>query len=299
VAASCLPLLGQFPYPSALGTLLDAFEQAAGEGSDDVRLASLEGLATFLDHYDETGAVAEPSATNQSIPMLRVEGDSALVTPTPVQEPRSQVETFLKRAAQVLTQAFDAPDLRLRLKGRQVAEDTGLLPSELIPTVASLKETLPPFIRALEQPVVTLPFAAPRVTCVTTKGEFVITLDCQHAPNTVASFLDLIRKGFYEGLTFHRVVPDFVIQGGCPRGDGWGGPGFTLRSEWSRIPFERGTVGIAHSGKDTGGSQFFICHSPQPHLNGRYTVFGKVTKGMDIVDAIQPQDTFRLVIEER
>jgi cyclophilin family peptidyl-prolyl cis-trans isomerase len=126
----------------------------------------------------------------------------------------------------------------------------------------------------------------------------VIELDGRHAPNCCAIFLALIRQGFYDELIFHRVVPDFVIQGGDPRGDGWGGPGYTIRSEWSRLPYERGVVGIAHSGKDTGGSQFFVTHSPQPHLNGRYTVFGQVTDGMDVVDRIQPGDSFSLVIVE-
>ncbi len=108
--------------------------------------------------------------------------------------------------------------------------------------------------------------------------------------------MQLTRAGFYREQIFHRVVPDFVIQGGDRRGDGWGGPGYTLRSERNRVPFERGTVGIADSGLDTGGSQFFVCHSPQPHLTGRYTVVGRVVRGMHIVDAIEPGDTFSLEV---
>jgi len=124
----------------------------------------------------------------------------------------------------------------------------------------------------------------------------VIQLDGRLAPNTCATILALIEQGFYDDLSFHRVVPDFVIQGGCPRGDGWGGPGYCIRSEWSRLSFERGTVGIAHSGKDTGGSQFFVTLSEQPHLNGRYTIFGEVTEGMEVVDLITPGDRFTLEI---
>ncbi len=89
-----------------------------------------------------------------------------------------------------------------------------------------------------------------------------------------------------------------MIQGGCPRGDGWGGPGWTVRSEWSRTPFRRGTVGLAHSGKDTGGSQWFVCLSDQPHLDGRYTVLGEVTAGMEVVDRIVRGDTYRLEVQD-
>src|SRR5205814_1066559 len=93
-----------------------------------------------------------------------------------------------------------------------------------------------------------------------------------------------------DGLPFHRVVPDFVAQGGDPRGDGWGGPGHTLRCELSPLRYARGAVGMALSGKDTGGSQFFVVHSAQPHLEGKYTVFGRVVEGMEVVDALLPGD---------
>ena len=110
------------------------------------------------------------------------------------------------------------------------------------------------------------------------------------APLTVLSFLDLARRGFYDGLTFHRVEPGFVVQGGCPRGDGNGGPGYTLRCEIGQRPYGRGAVGMALSGKDTGGSQFFITLSPQPHLDGGYTLFGSVASGMDVVEKLRPGD---------
>lgn len=130
----------------------------------------------------------------------------------------------------------------------------------------------------------------PRVRVQTDKGSFVIELLPQHAPFSVVSFVALVRKGFYNGLTFHRVVPNFVIQGGDPRGDGWGGPGYAIRSEWSLINYERGSVGLASAGKDTEGCQFFVTHSPQPHLDGRYTIFARVVRGMEVVDAIQRGD---------
>jgi cyclophilin family peptidyl-prolyl cis-trans isomerase/HEAT repeat protein len=129
-----------------------------------------------------------------------------------------------------------------------------------------------------------------RITFRTTKGVFTIRLLKEDAPFTVLAILRLVKKGFYNGLTFHRVVPDFVIQGGDPRGDGWGGAGFTLRSEWSLTNFERGSVGMASSGKDTEGCQFFITHIPAPHLDGRYTLFASVISGMEVVDRIQVGD---------
>jgi peptidyl-prolyl cis-trans isomerase B (cyclophilin B) len=106
----------------------------------------------------------------------------------------------------------------------------------------------------------------------------------------VANFVTLTRAGYYNGLTCHRVVPNFVIQGGDPRGDGWGGPGYAIRCEYNPLKYTRGMVGMALAGKDTGGSQFFITHSPQSHLNGQFTLFGEVIEGMDVVDIIQVGD---------
>ena len=115
------------------------------------------------------------------------------------------------------------------------------------------------------------------------------------APLASATYVALARQGFFNGLTFHRVVPGFVIQGGDPRGDGTGGPGFTLRDEVGQRPYGRGVVGIALAGKDTGGSQFFITLAPQPHLDGTYPVLGWVAEGMDVVDRIQPGDVIERV----
>ncbi|MGZ3459274.1 MAG: peptidylprolyl isomerase [Archangium sp.] len=108
---------------------------------------------------------------------------------------------------------------------------------------------------------------------------------------TSGNLVSLARQGYFRGLTFHRVVPDFVAQGGDPHGDGEGGPGYSIRCEMTRRPYRRGTLGMALSGKDTGGSQFFFTHSPQPHLDGRYTAFGEVTRGMEVVDRLLEGDT--------
>jgi cyclophilin family peptidyl-prolyl cis-trans isomerase/HEAT repeat protein len=124
----------------------------------------------------------------------------------------------------------------------------------------------------------------------TTKGKIQIELFMEDAPVTAENFIHLAERDFYNDVPFHRVVPNFVVQGGDPRGDGNGGPNFQIRCEINERFYERGSVGMALSGKDTGGSQFFICHSPQPHLDGGYTIFGQVTQGMDVVDRLTRED---------
>lgn len=134
----------------------------------------------------------------------------------------------------------------------------------------------------------------------TAKGNIVLELFEDDATNTVANFVKLINKGYYNGLKFHRVIPDFMIQGGCPIGNGTGGPGYTIKCEINPKKHLKGTLSMAHAGKDTGGSQFFITHSPQPHLDGVHTVFGQVIEGMDVVNAIRQGDVMKQVkvIEE-
>lgn len=128
-------------------------------------------------------------------------------------------------------------------------------------------------------------------------GQVKIELFPNEAPGTVANFEKLIKEGFYNGLNFHRVIPGFVAQGGCPHGTGTGGPGYTIKCETEGNPHkhERGSLSMAHAGKDTGGSQFFIVYEPQPHLNGVHTVFGKVVEGMEYVDDIQQGDRMKEV----
>ena len=133
------------------------------------------------------------------------------------------------------------------------------------------------------------PFS-PHAYIETEKGTIEIELAVLDAPLTVRNFVTLARKGFFNGVAIHRVVHDFVVQGGDPRGDGEGGPGYTIRDEINQRPYLRGTVGMALDWRDTGGSQFFITHSPAPHLDARYTVFGFVVDGMDVVDRILPWD---------
>jgi cyclophilin family peptidyl-prolyl cis-trans isomerase len=131
----------------------------------------------------------------------------------------------------------------------------------------------------------------PLVTMETDKGTIEFVLYPDVAPNTVANFISLANRGFYDGLTFHRVVADFVIQGGDPNGDGSGGPGYNIKAEFGSRKHLEGTVAMARSDNpDSAGSQFYICLTPQPSLDGKYTVFGQVTSGMSVVKAIKIGD---------
>jgi len=134
-------------------------------------------------------------------------------------------------------------------------------------------------------------------TIETNRGNIEIELYPQYAPNTVNNFVFLAEEGFYDGVTFHRVIGNFMVQGGDPTGTGSGGPGYRFEDEFDSNPLkhETGTLSMANAGPNTNGSQFFITHAPQPHLDGRHTVFGKVSGGQDVVDAIQQGDTMNTV----
>lgn len=193
-----------------------------------------------------------------------------------------------KRAVAILTEALSTPDKAVSKAAAQALERI---------TGADYSAQIAAFTRPHAQ------YSYDDITALngakalikTNRGTIEIALYTDDAPLTVLNFVRLAEKGFFDRLTFHRVVPNFVIQGGDPRGDGWGTPGYAIRSEFNKRPYLRGTVGMASAGKDTEGCQFFITHSVQPHLDGRYTVFGQVTSGMDIVDAIQEGDVMELV----
>jgi len=134
----------------------------------------------------------------------------------------------------------------------------------------------------------------------TDKGVMKIEFYENDAPNTVKNFITLAEKGYYEGLTFHRVIPDFVIQGGCPDGTGAGGPGYTIDCELDgdNQYHDKGVLSMAHAGRNTGGSQFFICHNRQntQHLDRNHTVFGKVVDGLEVIDQIRQGDVMEKVL---
>ena len=198
-----------------------------------------------------------------------------------------------KEATPVLTTALSDKDWAVRVRAAALLKD--LDPG----TDAALKIRPAPIMYTAdfyETPRLVNPPVSTQVYLEMDGGLIQIELAVLDAPLTVETFITLARKKFFDGLTFHRVVGDFVAQGGDPRSDGEGGPGFTIRDELSQRPYLRGTVGMALDWADTAGSQFFITHSPQPHLDGRYTVFGRVVSGMEIVDQLQPWDVIRRVI---
>lgn len=134
-------------------------------------------------------------------------------------------------------------------------------------------------------------------TMETNRGTMELELYPEFAPKTVNNFVFLSEQGFYDGISFHRVINDFMIQGGDPTGTGSGGPGYRFEDEVVGNPLkhETGVISMANAGPNTNGSQFFITHSPQPHLNGKHTVFGKVTEGQDVINAIRKGDTMTKV----
>ncbi len=165
-------------------------------------------------------------------------------------------------------------------------------PSETIPAPKRMSYSAPPEM-AID------PTKNYTATIETEKGNLVLALFAADAPNTVNNFVFLAREGFYDGLTFHRVLADFMAQGGCPDGTGMGGPGYTFADEFSSHGHGVGALSMANSGPNTNGSQFFITYTPQPHLNGKHSVFGQLTDGMDVLKLLANGDKMiRVVIEE-
>jgi len=145
----------------------------------------------------------------------------------------------------------------------------------------------------------TMPEKQYTATIETEKGNLVLELFASDVPVTVNNFVSLAREGFYDGLTFHRVVPGFVVQGGCPIGDGTGGPGYQFDDEITEHTHVAGALSMANSGANTNGSQFFITYTPQHHLDGHHSVFGQLVEGMDVLEEIEQGDVMiRIIIEE-
>ena len=163
-------------------------------------------------------------------------------------------------------------------------------------TGKSTEIALPPPTKEIDWKLINALDARHTIILNTNKGEIIVSLFTEEAPATVANFVTLAGTGFFNKKKFHRVVPNFVVQGGDPRGDGWGSVDYTIRSEFSTFYYDdEGYLGMASAGKDTESCQFFITHSPTPHLDGRYTIFGKVINGMDVVHKLQVGDYIEMV----
>ena len=275
--------------PAALRALAEVGAAGAGErllaalSADDpvVRQAAARGLAMLR----TPGAVpaltaALDAAAGEGTYVARAEFLAALVTLDPAEAP--------SRLRRVL--AGDR-DWAMRVRAADLLRERE--PDADVSAMRRAPWRTPPDPARLAS-MVSPPYS-PQAYIDTDKGTIQIELAVLDAPWTVANFIALAGRGFFGGVGLHRVVPDFVVQDGDPRGDGEGGPGYTIRDELNERPYLRGTVGMALDWKETGGSQFFITHSPQPHLDARYTVFGHVVSGMDVVDALEPWDVIRQV----
>jgi cyclophilin family peptidyl-prolyl cis-trans isomerase len=214
-------------------------------------------------------------------------------TATPVEVLGAAVEAAGKRPraeyAEPLRRAYAGPTAE---RYPELADDVKRVYELLVSTLSLAAPPLPERVQAAAAPSPWLAARPPRatVTLATEKGEFDVQLAAAEAPIHAAAFLDGVRRGVYDGTTWHRVVSGFVVQGGDPRGSGWGDCGFSLRDEINRLPFDRGVLGMPKAGKDTGGCQLFITLVPTPHLDGRYTAFGRVTRGLEVVDRLEPGD---------
>jgi HEAT repeat protein len=195
-------------------------------------------------------------------------------------------------AQPVLKSALADKDWAIRVRAAALLKELDPA-SDVALAIRPAPTRLPPETYAA--PHLGIPPVSTQVYLDTDRGTIQIELAVLDAPLTVNNFVTLARSGFFNGLIVHRVVPNFVVQSGDPRGDGEGGPNYTIRDELSEVPYLRGSVGMALDWPDTGGSQFFITHSPQPHLDAKYTVFGRVVAGMEVVDAIQPRDVIKQV----
>ncbi len=311
VRAAAVESYGIARYDEAVNELVS---MTAKDKHPMLRAAAVRGLSHFRSKRAVSalvGALGDKDwvVATEAVTALAEIGDpstvNALIAAYTDRHERTDVDLHIEvlgalkkmRAAEgeeLALEALGDPDKRVRTSAKELLESIGAAVPEIKTDREFYEERFAPKKKTDLSP----PFGAATARLKTSRGEIEIELFGDDATQTAAIFIQLARSGFYKGLTFHRVVPNFVAQGGCPRGDGWGDPGYAIRAEINRHKYTRGAVGIADSGKDTGGSQFFITHSAQPHLDGRYTIFGRVTKGMDVVDKLDQGDTFDAVILE-
>ena len=285
------------PDVRARPPILSALAAAKVEGLRDILLTELQAPDVFV---RETAASLLGERGDSSDPVIAALYEAYKVARADkINEARIAIVEAadkLKRPMniQVLAETTRDEDYVVRLKAAELLRASS---TEVSATRLQIGKVETGHDRAYWRRMADLSESVKNPTAVihTKKGDIRIELFAGDAPMTVDNFIRLVRSGFYNGLAFVRVVPNFVIQGGDPRGDQNGGPGYQIRDEINLRKYETGTVGMALSGKDTGGSQFFITHSPQPHLDGGYTVFGKVLEGMDVVNRIARGDRMERV----
>lgn len=284
-------------------------ELAMKDAEREVRSAAAERLVKqepdadvlvgLLDAFDPVVAALAAEA-------LTLNPSPQMVDPLVETLKASEDPDLLKAAADTLSARFKGhrnPPMKKDTNLVEALQDLRTHPNSGVRTAASnLLDTIGLKARPSLHQVMSVPLEevarVQSARVITSRGEVRIDLLPEVAPLTVWNFAWLADQGFYDNLAFHRVVADFVVQHGDPRGDGYGGPAWTIPDELSPLPYEAGVVGMALSGPDTGGSQWFVALSPQPHLNGSYAVFGRVTHGLGLLQTIQPGDkVFRVIIE--
>jgi cyclophilin family peptidyl-prolyl cis-trans isomerase/HEAT repeat protein len=275
-----------------LPAVLNALTAAKAPGVERVLLDRLES-----DDFVVRAAAARNLAdlkVENAVPRLvqayrDADGDTTYVARAAILGALARLDP--QAARPVLDSALSDRDWAVRVRAAALLREQGVTGGDnRIRPAAPDHPVTDPSWQALATPVF-----SPQAFIETDKGTIEVELAVLDAPLTVDNFISLARKGFFNGVAFHRVVPDFVVQGGDPRGDGDGGPGYSIRDEVNQRPYLRGVVGMALDWEDTGGSQFFITHSPQPHLDGRYPVFGHVLRGMDVIDRLEAGDVIREV----
>jgi cyclophilin family peptidyl-prolyl cis-trans isomerase/HEAT repeat protein len=285
-----LSLLLEDKDPRVVPAAIAALSTARPAGVEKMLLTALRADDFVVRAAAATalGAIKSVAAVQPLLEAYReAAGDSTYVARAAIMTAVTAIEPASGR--QLLQQALADRDWALRVRAATLLKEQGVADADTM-----LRPAVPG--RPVEDPAwqaVVAPTFSPHAFIDTDKGIIEIELAVLDAPLTVSNFITLARQGFFNGVAIHRVVPDFVVQDGDPRGDGEGGPGYTIRDELNQRPYLRGTVGMALDWEDTGGSQFFITHSPQPHLDARYTVFGHVVSGMEIVDRIEPWDVVR------
>ena len=308
VRASMASLLGTLPRQSALPRLTSMLSDSdqrviAAVLTSLVKLNAPEAGDILLDQLKSDDPVVRAAAASGIGELRLPAGAQALpaayqfaLRDTTYVARAAIIEAFSKYGITVARSLLDAAlndkDWAVRVRAAALlrqAEPSSDAPTRIRPAPTRLAA------EAYRSPALTTPKVSTQAFIDTDRGTIQLELAVLDAPLMIDNFISRVKKGFFTNLTFHRVVPDFVIQGGDPRGDGEGGPGYTVRDELSERPYLRGTVGIALDWPDTGGSQFFITHSPQPHLDAKYTVIGRVINGMDVVDRIQQNDLIRKV----
>jgi cyclophilin family peptidyl-prolyl cis-trans isomerase/HEAT repeat protein len=274
-------------------SVLAALVAISSPGTEKVLLDRLVSADDVVVRQAAATGLARLKATS-AVPALLAAYDRSEKEPTYVARAAilaAVVDLDRAAARPLLERALADPDWAVRVRAAALlrgidatADVSRIRPAPAVP-VPALNDL----------PRLVSPAVSPMAYIDTEKGMIQIELAVLDAPRTVANFVELARRNFLGGTPFHRIVPNFVAQDGDPRGDGEGGPGHTIRDEINQRPYLRGTVGMALDWEDTGGSQFFITHGPQPHLDARYTVFGHVVSGMEVVDRLQQWDQIRTV----